>query len=87
MVVKWLITEKRRNEDKLERLLNRNDKVLNQIIKSKATKLQKAYTYQTFTHFIADLCCHLEQKHPYLKQEITCNKKGEPRWAKPIPAQ
>ena len=41
MVVKWLITEKRRNEDKLERLLNRNDKVLNQIIKSKATKLQK----------------------------------------------
>ncbi|MDT8781122.1 MAG: hypothetical protein IAX22_00550 [Candidatus Bathyarchaeota archaeon] len=82
-----MITEKQRNEDKLDRLLKRNDKILNQIMKSKTTKLQKTDNYQTFTHFITDLCCELEKKYPYLKQEITYNKKDEARWAKPIPTQ
>ena len=86
MVVKWLITEKRRNEDKLERLLNRNDKVLNQIIKSRQLNSKNIYLpniHPLHSRFVLPS----GTKISYLKQEITCNKKGEPRWAKPIPAQ
>lgn len=77
-----MVVERKRIEDKLNRLVERNDKILTEIMKSKTTKLQKADNYQLFTKCIADLCCHLEQKYPYLKEEVTVNKKGEPRWAK-----
>jgi|WetSurMetagenome_2_1015567.scaffolds.fasta_scaffold105198_4 hypothetical protein len=82
-----MVTERKRVEDKLNRLIERNEKVLKEIMKSKTTKLQKADNYELFYKFIGGLCCHLEDKYPYLKKEITHNKKGEPRWAKPTSTQ
>jgi hypothetical protein len=76
-----LVSERQRVEGKLNRLIERNDQILIEIMKSNTTKLQKADNYQFFAKFIADLCCHLEAKYPYLKREVTHNKKGEPRWA------
>lgn len=58
-----------------------------EIMKSKTTKLQKVENYQFFVQFIAGICCHLEEKYPYLKRDVTHNKKGEPHWAKPIEPQ
>lgn len=81
-----MVTESKRIEGKLNRLVDRNDKILTEIMKSKATKLQKADNYQLFTKCIADLYAHFEQNYPYLKEEVTHNKKGEPRWAKPASA-
>jgi hypothetical protein len=80
-----LVTERERIEGRLNRLVERNTKVLREIMKSKTTKLQKADSYEFFFTFISGLCCHLEDKYPYLKKEITHNKNGEPRWAKPAP--
>ena len=58
-----LVTEKERVEGKLERLLERNDVVLKEIMKSKATKLQKVEIYEAFYTFVGGLCCHLEEKY------------------------
>jgi hypothetical protein len=82
-----LVTESKSVEGKLNRLIERNDLILTEIMKSKTTKLQKADNYQLFVKFITDLCGHLEGKYPYLKKEVTHNKKGEPRWAKPSEPQ
>lgn len=78
-----MVTENERNEGKLSRLVERNEKILKEIMKSKTTNLQKADNYQFFGHFIADLCCHLEEKYPYLKRDVSHNMKGKPRWVKP----
>jgi len=58
-----LVTEKEKVEGKLERLLERNDVVLKEIMKSKATKLQKVEIYEAFYTFVGGLCCHLEEKY------------------------
>jgi hypothetical protein len=85
--VTGLVRERKRVEGKLNRLIERNDQILTEIMKSKTTKLQKTDNYQLFVKCITELCCHLEEKYPYLKREVTHNKKGEPRWTKPIEPQ
>jgi hypothetical protein len=77
-----MVTQEQRNDGKLDRLLERNEKILREIMKSKTTNLQKAESYKVFVEFINGICYRLEEKYPYLREEITSNKKGEPRWAK-----
>jgi len=81
-----LATQRQRNEGKLNRLLERNEKILCEIMKSKTTKLQKAESYKFFAEFMSGVSYHLEEKYPYLKRDLTSNKKGEPRWAKTNPS-
>ena len=77
-----MVPRRQRNEAKLNRLVERNEKILSEIMKSKTTKLQKAESYKFFAEFMSGVCYHLEEKYPFLKRDLISNKKGEPRWAK-----
>jgi hypothetical protein len=54
-------------EMKLDRLQNRNEKILEELMKSKLRSEDKAELYGTYCNFISDIRYHLEKQYPYLK--------------------
>ena len=54
---------------KLDRLQNRIEKVLAELMKSKLRSKDKAELYGVYCSFISDVCHHLEKQYPYLKEE------------------
>jgi len=69
-----LVTEQERMDGKLERLLRRNEKVFLEIMKSKLDKKSKIEMYDTYGDFMTGFWVHLEEKYPYLKEELAKNK-------------
>lgn len=55
-------------DGKLERLLRRNEKILFEIMKSKINKKSKLELYSVYASMIGGMCCHLEDKYPFLKE-------------------
>jgi hypothetical protein len=80
----FLVTEMKRTDKKLDRLIKRNEKVMSEIMKSKLDEKQKIEQYDLYWHIIGGLCAHLEEKYPYLKTELGKEKTKEIRWAKPL---
>ncbi len=70
-----LVSELERFDNKLDRLLCRNEKVMFEIMDSKLTDEDKADLYETYWSFVIGFWGHLEDKYPYLK-EAGKNKKG-----------
>jgi hypothetical protein len=68
-------------------LVERNEKILCEVMESKTTKLQKADNYKFFAEFMSGVCYHLEEKYPCLKRDVTSHKKGEPCWVKTNPPE
>jgi len=56
-------------EMKLDRLQNRIEKVLEELMKSKLGSKDKAELYRIHCNFISDIQYHLEKQYPYLKEE------------------
>lgn len=54
---------------KLDRLQNRMEKVLEELMKSRLRSKDKAELYGIYCNFINDICDDLEKKYPYLKGE------------------
>ena len=54
---------------KLDRLQNRIEKVLEELMKSKLGSKDKAELYRIHCNFISDIQYHLEKQYPYLKEE------------------
>jgi hypothetical protein len=77
-----LVTEMKRADKKLDRLIRRNEKVMSDIMVSKLSEKQKIEQYDVYWHIIGGLCAHLEEKYPYLKTELGKEKTKEIRWAK-----
>jgi hypothetical protein len=77
-----LVTEMKRADKKLDRLIRRNEKVMSDIMVSKLSEKQKIEQYDVYWHIIGGLCAHLEEKYPYLKTELAKDKTKEIRWAK-----
>ena len=70
-------------DGKLERLLRRNEKVFLEIMKSNISKKSKIEMYDFYGDFITGFWVHLEEKYPYLKNELPNNERKSIRWAKP----
>lgn len=54
---------------KLDRLQNRIEKVLEELLKSKLRPKDKAELYGISCNFVSDIHYHLEKQYPYLKEE------------------
>jgi hypothetical protein len=78
-----LVTEMKRTDKKLSRLIRRNEKVMLDIMKSKLSEKQKIEQYDVYWHIIGGLCAHLEEKYPYLKTESGKEGTTRIRWDKP----
>ncbi len=59
-----MVAEQKRMDDKLERLLRRNEKVFFEIMKSKISKKSKIEMYDTYGCFMSGFFVHLEEKYP-----------------------
>ena len=70
-------------DGKLERSLRRNEKVFLEIMKSNISKKSKIEMYDFYGDFITGFWVHLEEKYPYLKNELPNNERKSIRWAKP----
>jgi len=55
-------------DGKLERLLRRNEKILFEIMKSKIGKKSKVEMFDVYATMVGGICCHLEDKYPFLKE-------------------
>lgn len=69
-----LVSEQERMDGKLERLLRRNEKVFLEIMKSKLSKKSRIEMYDTYGCFMTGFWVHLEEKYPFLKEELAKNK-------------
>lgn len=78
-----MVSEQERMDGKLERLLRRNEKVFLEIMKSNISKKSKIEMYDFYGDFITGFWVHLEEKYPYLKNELPNNERKSIRWAKP----
>lgn len=62
-------SEDYRWEMKLQRLLDRIERVWEELAKSNLSSEKKAELYDSFGSFIAGFCVHLEKQYPELKRE------------------
>jgi hypothetical protein len=65
-----LKSENDRWEMKLERLQERTNKALEELMKSSLSGRGKAELYESFCSFMGGMCAHLEEPYPELKNEL-----------------
>jgi len=65
-----LKSEKDRWEMKLERLQERTNKVLEELAKSSLSGKDKAELWESFWSFMVEMCVHLEERYPKLRNEL-----------------
>ncbi len=58
-------------DNKLERLLDRNEKIINEIMKSKLNKNQKFELYDIYGNYLSGFYSHLEEQYPFLKEMLS----------------